>query len=186
MNSKHKQKHGFTLTEVLVTLGIVSIVLPLTLATNLHLMAVAAGGATRNEAAANARKVQLEISRKINASGLPTRVAEEGNTLFLRHYNENTKTWADAALRFNEQENTLVYYSDPDGQSGNFHSSNIVATLVYRYKKRPFFEKTGENGEIRCNLFTAKQRFSYRKKSLSDSSGIFLELTAAPRNKGKI
>jgi len=175
---QERKRAGFTLTEVMVTLVLFSFLVPGVLMMQNMITRVSHYGINRNVSMAAARYFQQYFVRKVNASGLNIRIQDSGEKVLLELYEESTGEWKDGAFCYLSRENKIVFF--PAGSS----SSIPVVDHVYPNESNPIFKT--EEGMVKCNFYIGKTRPEMTKKATRFTTpGVFVELTASPRNVGK-
>lgn len=181
--SPKSARGGFTLIEVLVTMGLASMLIPAVILISSHLTGHAQKGVNFNQAAAQARQFQQFFIRTINSSGKNIRFADDGNTVLFEVYDETAEQWQDASLTYSEKDKTVLYFAP--GTDEDFADPVIVADFVHKYNK-PVFAASGSQGAVRCTLFSGKQPPGQQTKIAGHyvHPGVFISLSAIPMNKG--
>jgi prepilin-type N-terminal cleavage/methylation domain-containing protein len=168
-------KGGFTLIEVLVTLGLFSMFLVSILALSIHLGAQSKSGAGHDEAIAEARYFQQFFVQTVNSSRQFSIPSNDKVTFSL--HNSDDDSWSDAVLSFLEAENKLIFdLFDEDDESV---SQRILSEQVYRNGTENVFSTDGSG--VRCNLYIGAN--SPTNNASKKIIGTFINLKATPRNR---
>lgn len=151
---------GFTLMEVMVSMGIFAILLPAVLGTLMMLQRNICNGIERNNLVAQARFFQQRFTKVINASQQGILFDDKSHTLTFQFYDETTQEWAPS-----------WYSYAPDRRVVMDHDKKVILRNVYP-----------ANGYT--NIFSSAHNRIYYHLDLKGTDGTHLELkgTAAPRN----
>lgn len=162
-----KSQHGFTLIEVMITVGLVSIFVPTILLMVLFLTRSINSGIEHNISLSKSRHFQQVFSRYINASQKKLiLVGSSANGILFTQYDEAAKQWVPAALEYNETQANIVYSPDLATTNGQ----KILLTEAYPYTPHSSVFSVS-NGSATCALLIGK-----RKR-------VEMEVSATPRNK---
>jgi len=173
-----KNKTGFTLVEVMVTLALFSILVPGILTIQSMVTRLAYAGVNRNMAMADARILRQKFVRKVNNSGqmLQIQTSPKGDKVQLE-VQDTSGVWTNAYLNFDAIANQITYIS-PDNKV------HVLARNVYRVGTNSVFamEKFG----LTCSLFIGKTPPGQQvMSSRFTTPGVYVKLFATPHNKGK-
>jgi len=175
--AQKKKQQGFTLVEVMVALLLVSIFIPSILLTQFTINRMAQSGINRNSAMLKSQMFRQYFIHKINASGRNVRIRDAGNTVTLELYNTLNKKWEDSSLSYLPKNQQIVYIPPGKGRKKS------VLEHVHKSGTNPIFSI--KDNAVKCNFFIGRRP---PKKgtttSLFSTPGVFVNLTATPRNIG--
>ena len=176
-----KRRQGFTLTEVLVTMGVLSLLIPPVLLVGLHLTKQAAEGVEHDTAISKARIIQQHFITLVNSSD-SFQLRDSGNILQLSVYNPDTDAWEDNTLTFIPSDNALKLFKP--GTGGSLYAAKTFSDQAYTHGSNAVFSTVGTNlNLVRIQLVINDSPLT---TDGTGNTGAIVDVTSGPRNAGRL